>query len=202
MHQTLALEQLEEIHKLKGNMRLAAEGWKNRFQTLVSIILSARTLDETTIKVCGKLFNKYPSARALSKATIESIQKLIRPVNFYINKSKSLLNCAREVEEKYHGEPPEVFEKLVALAGVGPKTANVFLAEYGADTIGVDTHVAYISHYLGWTMSKNPDMIEENLRKLFPKKEWRKLNRTLVSFGKKYTSRKEKNTLLDSIKKN
>jgi len=202
MNQIRALKQLAALNNLKGNMRLAAEKWKTPFQTLVSIILSARTLDETTIKVCEKLFNPYPSAKILSKATLEEIQKIIKPVNFYINKSKSLLNCAKKVEEKYYGEPPKDFEKLIALPGVGPKTANVFLAEYGTDAIGVDTHVAYISHYLGWTTSKNPDMIEENLKKLFPRKKWRKLNRTLVSFGKKYTSRKEKNVLLDSIKKN
>ena len=195
-----AVKQLTKIAKLKGNMRLAAEGWKSKFQVLISTILSARSLDETTIKYCNVLFDKYPGANKLSKGDIEDVQKIIKPINFYKNKSKSIINCAKQLEEKYSGVPPMEFEKLIELSGVGPKTANVFLSEYGHDTIGIDTHVAYISHYLGWTKSKNPKVIEQDLKKLFPKNYWNNLNPTLVKFGKKYTSRKEKNELLDKIK--
>jgi len=182
-------------------MRLAAEKWPTDFQTLISIILSARTLDETTIKVCNILFKKYPDEKSLLKAKIQDIQKIIKPINFYKNKSKSITNCSKTLQEKYKGEVPEDYEKLLELSGVGAKTANVFLSEIGKDAIGVDTHVSYISQYLEWTKSSKPEKIEEDLKKLFPKKYWKKLNLTLVKFGKKYTSRKEKNSLLDEIKK-
>ena len=201
MERKKALKQLKKINELKGNMRLAAENWKTPFQTLISTILSARTLDETTIKVCNILFKKYPDAKSLSKAKISNIQKIIKPINFYKNKTKSITNCSKTLQENYKGEVPSDYEKLIELPGVGAKTANVFLSEMGKSAIGVDTHVYYISRYLNWSKSKKPEDVGEDLKKLFPKTYWSKLNLTLVKFGKKYTSRKEKNNLLDEIKK-
>lgn len=200
MDQKTALTQLRKIEKLKGNMRLAGEDWPTKYQTLIAIILSARTLDETTIKVCKEMFAKYPKAKDLAKLSEQDVQNLIKKINFYRNKSKSILNCSKQLTKEYNGEPPMDFEKLTQLSGVGGKTANVFLSEYGKDAIGVDTHVNYISNYLEWTHSEKPEVIENDLQKLFPKRYWRKLNPTLVKFGKKYTSRKEKNRLLDKIK--
>jgi len=201
MDKKRALRQLKKIDKLKGDMRLAGEKWKTKFQTLISIILSARSLDETTIKVCEDLFSRYPDAKSLSKLSEEQIQNIIKRVNFYINKSKNILNCSKKLEDEYDGTPPMDFNQLIELPGVGGKTANVFLSEYGDDAIGIDTHVSYISQYLGWVNSDKPEKIEEELRVLFPKKKWKILNTTLVRFGKKYTSRKEKDRLLDEIKK-
>ncbi len=194
------LKQLAKIKKLKGNMRLAAEGWKSDYEILIATILSARSLDETTIKVGKILFKKYPNADKLSKAKIGNVQKVIKSVNFYRNKSKSIVNCAKMLNEKYNGKVPHNYDKLVELSGVGNKTANVFLSEHGHNKIAVDTHLYYISRYLGWSKSKKPQDVEKDLERLFPKRYWRELNPTLVKFGKKYTSRKEKNKLLDEIK--
>jgi len=195
------IKQFLAINKLKGNMRLAAEKWPTKFQTLIATILSARSLDETTIKICKLLFSEYPDAKFLAKSNSKDIEKIIKPINFYKNKTKSIINCARVLEEKYNGKIPEEYEKLIELPGVGNKTANVFLSEQGKQTIAVDTHVYYISRYLGWSKSKRPEEVGEDLKKLFPKKYWNKLNPALVKFGKKHTSRKEKNLLLDKIKK-
>jgi len=200
MDQKRALKQLKQIDKLKGDMRLAGEGWKSKYQTLIAIILSARSLDETTIKVCNEMFKKYPRAKDLAELNEEQVQGLIGRVNFYRNKSKNILNCARQLEGKYSGVPPIDFSKLIELSGVGEKTANVFLSEYGTPAIGVDTHVNYIANYLGWANSEKPEKITEDLRRLFPKSKWIPLNPTLVRFGKKYTSRKQKDLLLDEIK--
>ena len=126
--------------------------------------------------------------------------EIIKPINFYKNKSKNVINCAKKLEIEYNGKVPYEIDKLIELPGVGRKTANVFLSEYGQNAIAVDTHLAYISHYLGWTKSKKPAIIEKDLEKLFPKSYWSKLNPITVKFGKKYTSRKEKNRLLDEIK--
>ena len=182
-------------------MRLAAENWQNKFQTLISIILSARTRDEVTIKISKKLFKKYPTAKKISNARLKEIEKIIRPVNFYKNKSKNILNCAEVLVKEYNSKIPKSIEKLIELPGVGRKTANVFLAEIGKDTIGVDTHVSHISQKLGWTKHQKPAQIEKDLEALFPKKYWKKINEILVRFGKTYTSRKEKDDFLEKIKK-
>ena len=201
MNQKIALKQLYKINKLKGNMRLAAEDWKDEYETLIATILSARSLDETTIKVCKLLFEKYPDVKSLSHADIEDVKKIIKPINFYKNKSKNIVNCAEVLMEKYYGNIPKEYAKLIELPGVGNKTANVFLSEYGKNAIAVDTHVYYISKYLEWTKSNHTEKVENDLKKLFPENYWSKINPILVKFGKKYRSKKEKNKLLDEIKK-
>jgi|SRR3989344_2817588 len=201
MNQTLALKQLKLLKKYGKKMRLAAEEWQNKFQTLISIILSARTKDETTIKICKILFKKYPTAEKLSKAKIKEIEKIIKPINFYKNKSKNILNCAKILVKNYSSKIPESFDELIKLPGVGRKTANVFLAEHGQKAIGVDTHLSYISQKLGWTKNKNPRKIEKDLETLFPKNYWSKINPIAVRFGKTYTSKKKKNKILEEIKR-
>jgi endonuclease-3 len=198
-----AIKQLKELSNHGRKMRLAAEEWPSDFQTLISIILSARSLDEITIKYAKILFEKYPTPERLSKASIKDVEKIIFPINFYQNKSKYIINCAKELVEKYDSKVPHDFEKLIGLQGVGRKTANVFLAERGGANIGVDTHVNYCSRYLEWTKAKEnqTEKIENDLQKLFPKNYWNDLNRTLVRFGKTHTSRIEKNKLLDEIKR-
>ncbi len=195
-----AIKQFNEIKKLSGKMRLAAESWNSDFQTLIATILSARSLDETTIKYATVLFNKYPIPKKLAKAKLKDIEKIIKPINFYKNKSKNIIKCSKQIIKEYNSKIPRNFEELIKLRGVGRKTANVFLSEQGHDKIAVDAHVHYISRYLGWTKSKKPEDVEKDLEKLLPKKLWKKVNLTLVKFGKKYTSKKEKNNLLDNIK--
>lgn len=181
-------------------MRLAGEQWESEFKTLIAIILSARSLDETTIKYAQILFEKYSDALSLAKADISEVEKIIKPINFYRNKARNIVKCAKSIMLDYDGKIPMNFDCLVKLSGVGRKTANVFLSEYGKDEIGIDTHVDYISHYLGWTKSKKQEDIEKDLKKIFPRQYWKKINPTLVKFGKKYTSRKEKDQILEKIK--
>ncbi|MDP3661523.1 MAG: endonuclease III [bacterium] len=201
MNQKIALKQLEELRKRTGKpMRLAAEEWDAEWKTLVAIILSARTRDETTIEVCKELFAKYGEVRALASVSARTVSEIIRRVNFYRNKTKNIIACAKALADEYAGAPPHDIARLVVLPGVGRKTANVFLAEYGAPAIGVDTHVSYISQKLGWTAHQDAGKIEKDLERLFPQKYWRILNQTLVRFGKTHTSRREKNELLDNIK--
>ena len=203
MDSDTATKQLKELKRLGGvkKMRLAAEEWKEEWETLIAIALSARTRDEVTVIVAEKLFAQYPTAHALGQAKPHDVAKIIMPVNFFQNKSKYVIACAKELAKTYGGKPPHDLEKLMELSGVGRKSSNVFLSQYGAAAIGVDTHVAYISRKLGWTKHINPDKIEADLRNLFPKSEWRELNRTLVRFGKTYMSRTKKDALLFEIQK-
>src|SRR3990167_7762345 len=126
-----ALKQLEALGSRGRMMRLAAEEWASDFQILVSTILSARTRDEVTIVVAENLFKKYPTAEKLAKAKLSDVQKTIKPINFYKNKTKSITNCAKCLIKNFDGKVPHDFDKLLELPGVGRKTANVFLAEHG-----------------------------------------------------------------------
>ena len=192
------LRQLNELKKYSSKIDLASEKHKQPWKILITTILSARTKDETTIPVSIKLFSKYNALEKLSKANLKDIQEIIYPVNYYKNKSKYILKTSKLLVNK---KIPLKLEKLIQLPGVGRKTANVFLLELGKNTIPVDTHLAYISQKLNWTKNKKPENIEEDLKKLFPKKYWSKLNSTLVRFGKTYTSKKEKAKILGKIKK-
>jgi endonuclease-3 len=167
-----ALKQLEVLKRKGRQIRLAAEGWENDWQKLIAIILSARTKDEVTISVCENLFKKFPTMEDFSKLNLANIKRLIYNINFYENKSKYLQETTEKLITDFNGKVPKKVEELITLPGVGKKTANVFLAEMGKDYIGVDTHVNYISNYLGWTNSKNPEIIEKELKKLFPKTKW------------------------------
>lgn len=201
MNQKTALKQLSVLSKKSKNMRLAAEKWKYPWQTLISIILSARTRDEVTILAAESLFEKYKSVEELSKANLLDVQKIIRPINFYKNKSKNIIACAKMIVKDFNGKVPKTIDELIKLRGVGRKTANVFISEYGDDGIGVDTHVFYISRKLGWAKSNNPHKVEIELKKLFSKKYWSEINPVLVRFGKTYTSKKQKDKILMEIKR-
>ena len=200
MNQKTAIKQLKELEKNGRIMRLAAESWKDDYQTLFSTILSARTRDEVTIPTAERLFRKYSSPNKLANAKLKDVKSLIKPINFYKNKSKNIINCARYLVKNYNGRVPHDFDKLVELPGVGRKTANVFLAEHGKHALPVDTHVFYISRKLGWAKNNNPHKVEEELKKLFPKKYWNRINTILVRFGKTHTSRKQKDKILDAIR--
>ncbi len=201
MNTETALKQLTEIEKLANEIRLAADGWNEDWKTLIAILMSARTKDKKTIPVAEELFKQYPSVNDLSKASLPEIENIIRQVNFYKTKSRNVLELANILKNKYGSKVPHDFNKLVELPGIGRKTANVFLAEQGHGTIGVDTHVTYISNYMGWTKSDKQEQVEKDLKELFPEELWGKLNWILVRFGQTHTNIRLKNEILDKIKK-
>lgn len=193
------LRQLKELERLGGSMRLAAESWGSDWKCLIATIMSAQSRDETTIVIAERLFGKYNSLNKLSNARYDDVLGIFRSLNYNKTKAKNVVACAKELVSKYNSKVPHDFNKLIELPGVGRKTANVFLSENGNDGLAVDTHVHYISNRLGWSNEKNPHKVESDLKKLFPKKYWSKVNPILVRFGKKYTSRRIKNELLNSI---
>ncbi len=199
MDKKKALRQLAVLKKRGRKLRLAAE-WGKPWKSLIATILSARSRDTKTIEVCNKLFKKYGNAGKLSKAKLGDVEKIIKPVNFYKNKSKNIIECAKQIVSNYDGKVPMDFEKLTELRGVGRKTANVFLAHQGGARIGVDTHLSYVSRKLGWTKSEKQEKVEEDLKKIFPKSKWREINYILVRFGQTYRSKREKDKLLREIK--
>lgn len=197
----IAMKQLKFLNNHSKDMRLAADGWENDWQVLISILLSARTLDETVIRVCTPMFKKYPTAEKFAKLSLNNVKKLIGSINFYNNKSKMILSTSKKITEEFDGVVPHDLNKLITLSGVGRKTANVFLGVNGGANIGVDTHVTYMSNYLGWTKSIKPELIEKDLEKLFPKNKWNTIGHTLIRFGKSHLSKKIKNMILDEALK-
>lgn len=196
-----ALRQLSELKRLGKPLRLAADGWDEDWKTIISTALSARTRDDVTIGVAERLFARYKTLRELSSADLGEVGRIIRGVNYYKTKAKHIIQCARVLVEAYNSKVPHDFSKLVELPAVGRKTANVFLAEKGLGRIGVDTHVDYVSHYLGWASGKTQREVEEDLEELFPARYWKEINWILVRFGQTYKSKKEKNALLDEIRR-
>ncbi|MFC2175057.1 endonuclease III domain-containing protein [archaeon] len=151
------------------------------FQTLVATALSARTRDANTIKAAGQLFAKYPTAKALSKAPVRDVEKLIRPVGMYKTKAKNIIGLAKRVEKT---GVPKTIGGLVELPGVGRKTANCTLVyAFGIPAMCVDTHVHRITNLFGWVKTKTPEQTEKELRRIVPKKYWVGINDWLVKHG-------------------
>ena len=202
MNTERAIKQLEALKKHGNNEeRLAAQHWKEEWQTLMAILLSARARDDVTIPVAQNLFDHYPTLNDIAQASQEEIEQTINSINFFRNKSKNVRNCAKALVENFNGKVPHKVDDMITLPGVGRKTANVFLSEYGYDAIGVDTHVARVSFKLGWTSHReNAIIIEEELKALFPKEKWSLVNNTLVRFGRNNRGKKE-DAILEEIKR-
>lgn len=173
-----------DILKNKFPIAKCELNFKNNYQLIVAVILSAQCTDKRVNIVTPKLFEKYPTVQDLANADIEELKDIIRSCGFYNNKSKNLIAMAKDVTNKFDGEIPSNYDDLVALAGVGRKTANVVMAVgFGKDAIAVDTHVFRVSNRLG-IKSKNPLECEKQLQKIFPKENWSELHYLLVLFGR------------------
>jgi len=153
---------------------------------LVSTIISLRTKDEVTLAASKRLLEKALSPSELHAMKEETIEKLIYPAGFYRNKAASLKKIAAILLEQYKGRVPAQMEQLLALPGVGRKTANLVLNEaFDIPAICVDIHVHRISNRCGWLSSKTPEETEMILRKILPEKYWKRINYLLVLYGQK-----------------
>lgn len=159
----------------------------NPFQLLCATVMSAQTTDVAVNKVTPKLFEKFPSAKAMAEAEPREVEDLINTIGMFRQKSKNVIGLSRLLVERHRGEVPRTLDELVALPGVGRKTANVVLgvAFGAAEGVVVDTHVQRLSQRLGWSKQTEPGPIEEDLMKLFPKSEWDMLSHTLIFHGRR-----------------
>lgn len=182
----LAVKLLSEVEKLFPEATTELANWKNDFQFLVAVILSAQTTDIQVNKVTPELFRKYPDATKLSKAKIEDLEHTLGGINYFRTKSKNIKEMARILVEQYRGELPKSLKKLIELPGVGYKTANVFLNErYKANEgIAVDTHVLRVVRAYGLTKNTDPTKVAHDLESLYPKEDWYKVNSTFVLYGR------------------
>lgn len=162
--------------------------YQNPFQLLVAVILSAQCTDKRVNMVTPSLFERFPTAQALADADVEEIEALIKSCGFYHNKALNISKAAKAIVEKHCGDVPNNFDALVALPGVGRKTANCVLgnAFQVASGFVVDTHVLRISRKIGLTDETTPEKVERDLNALIPKQEWIDASHRLIYLGREH----------------
>ncbi|MCA1933083.1 MAG: endonuclease III [Calditerrivibrio sp.] len=155
------------------------------YQLTIATILSAQCTDERVNLVTKSFFEKYPNFYALADAPLDDIKNEIRSTGFYNNKAMNIKELAKIVVRKYNGEMPLTMDILVTLPGIGRKTANVLLGEYGeVEGIVVDTHVKRLANLIGLSKSNDPERIEKDLTEIIPKNRWRKISHQLIQHGR------------------
>ena len=160
--------------------------FKEPFQLVVAVMLSAQCTDERVNKTTPELFSRCKTIQDFADIDINELEKIIHPCGFYKNKAKNIKLCARQVLENFNGVVPHTMKELTSLAGVGRKSANVIMLEvFGiAEGVAVDTHAKRISNLAGLSKEKEPEKIEQDLLKIFPKECWKDLNHLLVWHGR------------------
>ncbi|MFH1248841.1 MAG: endonuclease III [archaeon] len=174
---------------LKGRYKkplLDIQNWHDDvFQLLISTILSQRTRDENTEKASRQLFRVASTPSKILKLNNKTLEKLIRPSGFYHQKAKKIKEVSKIILQKYNGKVPDNREGLLALPGVGYKTADVVLCYgFGKQTIPVDVHVAVCSRRIGLTKNTDPEKIRLDIEKIFEDKCKRIINLGFVNFGR------------------
>ncbi len=162
-----------------------ALNYRSAFQLLIATILSAQCTDERVNIVTRQLFKKYKKPEDYLKVSHEELEQDIFSTGFYKQKAKSIRNCCEQLIEKHNGKVPRYFNLLVQLSGVGRKTASVVAGNaFGIPAIAVDTHVKRLSNLLGLVDTKNPEKIEEELKKLLPEDYWINSSHWLANHGR------------------
>ena len=160
--------------------------YSDPFELLIATILSAQCTDVKVNQVTAHLFKRYRSAEDYVNLNLAKLEEEIRPTGFYKNKAKAIQKCCQELVARFGGEVPKTLEELVALPGVGRKTANVVLGNaYGIPGIVVDTHVSRVSQRISLTKNDDPVKIEFDLMEIVPKEEWTHFSNLLIWHGRK-----------------
>lgn len=156
------------------------------FELVVAVMLSAQCTDERVNKTTPALFNRCKAIEDFANIDIKELEEIIHPCGFYKNKAKNIKLCASQIINNFNGEVPHTMKELTSLAGVGRKSANVIMLEvFGiAEGIAVDTHAKRISNLMGLSKEKEPEKIEQDLIKFFPKDSLKDINHLFVWHGR------------------
>lgn len=177
----LIIEKLKEYY---GNVKPSLD-YNNIYQLTIAVILSAQTTDNQVNKVTRKLFLKYKNFKQLSKAKKSDVEQIIKSIGLYKTKTKHIIELSKIVMNKYDGQLPKEFEKLIQLPGIGRKSANVIISHgFGEDAIPVDTHVKRVSKRIGLTEANNVYKVEQDLKNKIPKKLWNLSHLLLIYHGR------------------
>ncbi|MEJ5347273.1 MAG: endonuclease III [Desulfosoma sp.] len=183
--QDRARELLRHLEQLYPDASTALT-FRNPFELLIAVILSAQCTDERVNQVTQTLFKKCPTPEALASEPLESLEQIIRPTGYYHNKAKAIRACAEQLVQKHAGQVPRTMEAMVKLPGVGRKTAAMVLGNaYGIqEGIAVDTHVLRVSQRLGIVADKTPEAVEKRLMDLVPRERWTWFSNALILHGR------------------
>ncbi len=165
--------------------KMAENEQADPFKVLIATLLSAQTRDPVTLEASTRLFGRADTPATMARLRLNTIETLIYPVSFYRNKARHLKATCRLLLERHAGQVPTTMAELVALPGVGRKTANLTLivALRSEDNICVDTHVHRISNRLGWVVTRTPDETEQALYRTVARRWWPLINLSLVTWG-------------------
>lgn len=178
------IEIIKEAFVEKYSEAVTELTYTNDFELLIAIILSAQCTDKRVNIITPALFKKYPTAFDLAEANLDDVKDLLKSCSFFNNKSKNIIKMAQSVIDNYGGDIPHVQKELMKLAGVGNKTANVFMIEAeGANLMAVDTHVFRVSHRLGLSDGKTVEQTEAHLVKKL-KGDLHIFHQAMVLFGR------------------
>ncbi len=160
--------------------------FSNPFETLIATILSAQCTDRRVNQVTARLFPEYPNAKAMAALEPEQLEPMIRECGLYHNKAKNIVAACRALVERYDGQVPDNRAELMALPGVGQKTAGVVLmAAFGDPQLPVDTHVFRVSRRIGLADADTPKKVEMQLRAVVPRDEWIFAHHLLIWHGRR-----------------
>lgn len=160
--------------------------YTNAYELVVATILSAQCTDARVNQVTPALFRQCPDARALAAVDLHELERLIQPTGFFRAKARSLVGMAIEVGERHGGEIPARMEDLVALPGVGRKTANVVLGHaLGVPGLAVDRHVLRVANRIGIARADDPEVVEAQLCRALPRARWTLASDTLILHGRR-----------------
>lgn len=159
--------------------------FSNNLELLVAVMLSAQCTDKRVNIITESLFKKYKSASDYASVSYEELANDIKSCNYYNNKAKNIVDACKVLVEKYDGVVPNEHDKLVALPGVGNKTASVVEAVgFGLPAFAVDTHILRVSNRLGLVDTASPDKCAETLKKLYDKSQWGDMHHKMLLFGR------------------
>jgi endonuclease-3 len=176
---------LEILNEKFGKPECALK-YNTPFELLVAVILSAQCTDVRVNIVTSEMYKKVNTPEQFANLPVEEIEEMIKSTGFYRNKAKNIKLCSQQLLNEHNGEIPQEMDKLVKLAGVGRKTANVVRGEiWGlADGITVDTHVKRLSNLIGLTKNDDPIKIEQDLMKIVPRDSWIDFSHYLILQGR------------------
>ncbi len=161
--------------------------YQNPFQLLVATLLSARTTDTQVNRVTAMLFARAGTPQALSEMKPEELEPLLQECGLFRQKSRHLVQLSRLLLERHNGSVPKTRDELLALPGVGRKTANVVLSSaHGIPALAVDTHVFRVSRRIGLAAGKRVKEIEKDLTENLPPEEWAPLHHRLIAHGRAF----------------
>lgn len=178
------IEILDRLENLYPDAKCALDH-KNIFELIVAVSLSAQTTDKSVNIVTPELFKAYPDAFSLANADLADVEEKLKRIGMYRNKSKNIINLAKELVERFDGEVPRDYDALVSLPGVGRKTANVVLSVgFGEERIAVDTHVFRVANRIGLVSEKDVLKTELKLMERIPENHWTRTHHSLIFHGR------------------